>query len=80
MDKKPYLAEVCRLAKGVGHDIFLCNVGQMMYAEAPDIPPGRILDISLQRLHSLRRSVFKDIIARAGRHEHLIVNTHATFR
>jgi adenylate kinase len=80
VDKKPYLAEVCRLAKGVGHDIFLCNVGQMMYAEAPDIPPGRILDISLQRLHSLRRSVFKDIIARAGRHEHLIVNTHATFR
>ena len=80
VDKKRYLAEVCNLAQRRGKDILLCNVGDRMYAEAPDIPPGRILDISLQRLHSLRRSVFKDIIAKAKTHEHLIVNTHATFR
>ncbi len=82
VDKKPYLADVCRTAKERGRDVLLCNVGQMMYAEAPNIAPGRILDISLQRLHSLRRSVFKDIIAKAEsrRHEHIIVNTHATFR
>lgn len=80
IDKKPYLAEVCRTGRQRGKDILLCNVGQMMYAEAPEIAPGRILDISLRRLHSLRRSVFKDIIAKAQRHDHLIVNTHATFR
>ena len=50
VDKKPYLAEVCRLAKGVGHDIFLCNVGQMMYAEAPDIENSGYF---AQRLHPL---------------------------
>lgn len=80
IDKKRYLADVCELARGRGRDILLCNVGDMMYAEAPDIAPGRILDISLQRLHSLRRSVFKDIITKAQDHEHVIVNTHATFR
>lgn len=80
IDKKRYLADVCELARSRGRDILLCNVGDMMYAEAPDIAPGRILDISLQRLHSLRRSVFKDIIGKAQDHEHIIVNTHATFR
>jgi hypothetical protein len=52
----------------------------MMYAEAPDVAPGRILDISRERLHSLRRSVFKDIITKSKEHKHVIVNTHATFR
>ena len=80
IDKKAYLAEVCRYAADRGREIRLCNVGDMMYAEAPDIAPGRILDISLQRLHSLRRSVIKDIIAKSKEHEHIIVNTHATFR
>lgn len=80
LDKKKYLQEVCAYAKNQGTDILLCSVGDMMYAEARDVPPGRILDISRQRLHSLRRSVFKDIIARSKDHEHVIVNTHATFR
>ena len=80
IDKKPYLAGVCESAKKCGQDILLCNVGEMMYAESPEITSGRILDISLQRLHSLRRSVIKDIIAKAQTHEHVIVNTHATFR
>ena len=80
IDKKPYLAEVCRMARERGRDVVVCNVGQMMYAEAPDITPGRILDIPLKRLHALRRSVFKDIIAQSQQHETVIVNTHATFR
>jgi len=80
IDKKQYLADVCAYAGNFGKTIQLFNIGSLMYAEAPDIPPGRILDISLKRLHSLRRSVFKDIIARAADHEHIIVNTHATFR
>jgi adenylate kinase len=80
LNKKEYLEQVCRLARQKGKQVDLCSVGDMMYAEAPDVPPGKILDISLKRLHSLRRSVFKDIIAQAGQVPNLIVNTHATFR
>lgn len=80
LDKKEYLEKVCRCARQGGNEVELCSVGDMMYAEAPDVTPGKILDISLKRLHSLRRSIFKDIIARAGRAPNLIVNTHATFR
>src|SRR3972149_11532078 len=80
IDKKSYLEDVCEYAGAEGKEFLLCNVGDMMYAEAPDIPPGKILDISMKRLSSLRRSVFKDIIARSGDAENLIVNTHATFR
>jgi len=80
LDKKSYLEKVAHLATQNGNEALLCNVGDMMYAEAPDIPAGKILDISLKRLHSLRRSVFKDIIVKARRTPNLIVNTHATFR
>jgi adenylate kinase len=80
LDKKSYLEKVCRLAERNGREVLLCNVGDRMYAEAPDIPPGKILDIPLKRLHLLRRSVFKDIIAKARQAPSVIVNTHATFR
>jgi adenylate kinase len=80
LDKKSYLEEVCHFARGSGRDVLLCNVGDMMYGEAPDVAAGRILDISLKRLHSLRRSVFKDIISKATDAHNVIVNTHATFR
>ena len=80
LDKKSYLRKVCEYAQAKGREVALCNVGDMMYAEAPDIKAGRILDIPLKRLHSLRRSVFKDIIAKSRQSENLIVNTHATFR
>ena len=80
VDKKDYLEKVCQFAAGQGKDVLLCNVGDRMYAEAPDIPPGKILDIPMKRLSSLRRSVFKDIIAKARKATNLIVNTHATFR
>ncbi len=80
VDKKSYLQKVCRFASDKGKKVLLCNVGEMMYAEAPDIPNGKILDIPMKRLSSLRRSVFKDIIAKAEKAPNLIVNTHATFR
>jgi adenylate kinase len=86
LDKKSYLEKVCDYAGRRGKDVLLCNVGDMMYAEAHDIAPGKILDIPLKLLHSLRRSVFKDIIAKAKKAQNpprrtsLIVNTHATFR
>ena len=80
IDKKQYLEGVCELARERGKEVSLCNVGDMMYEEASDIAPGRILDISLKRLHSLRRSILKDIIAKSKDAENLIVNTHATFR
>ncbi len=80
VDKKSYLEEVCRFAGAKGKEVLLCNVGDAMYAEAPDIPAGKILDIQMKRLSSLRRSVFKDIIAKAKKAPNLIVNTHATFR
>jgi len=44
------------------------------------VRPGRILDIPLSRLNSLRRSAFKDVISDAKDKKNFIVNTHATFR
>ena len=80
VDKGPYL-EALRLEAGRrGLDLALCHVGQMMYAEAPDVPLGRILNLPITRLNALRRAVFKEILRTAERHEHVVVNTHATFR
>jgi adenylate kinase len=80
VDKKRYIANVCEYAAKRGTAIEVCNVGNAMYAEARDITAGKILDIPMRRLSSIRRSVFKDIIARSKKAENLIVNTHATFR
>jgi adenylate kinase len=80
VDKGPYLEAVKAEARGRGIDLEVCHVGRMMYAEAPDVPAGRILNIPIGRLNTLRRSVFKEILRAADRHEHLLVNTHATFR
>jgi adenylate kinase len=80
IDKKQYLNQVCDIAAGCGKEAIVCNIGDQMYAEAPDIADGRILDIPLKRLHQLRRSVLKDVIAKSKTTENLIVNTHATFR
>ncbi len=80
VDKKQFLQEVERIASARGKQVTLCNVGDMMYKEAPDIVQGRILDLPRTRLNTLRRAVFKDIINLAERTENVIVNTHATFR
>ncbi len=80
VDKKPFIEKVASLAESRGKPVQRFHVGDMMYAEAPDIRKGRILDLPLARLNSLRRSVFKDILAQVDQHETIIVNTHASFR
>ena len=69
VDKGPYLQAVQEMAQNRGIDLQVCNVGRMMYAEAPDVPPGRILNLPITRLNALRRAVFKEILRTAERHE-----------
>lgn len=80
MQKKPYLKQATDFAGEQGEMLGVYHVGDMMYAEAPDISPGRILDLPLSRLNSLRRAAFKDIISDSRGEANMIVNTHATFR
>src|SRR5215217_4091363 len=80
VDKGPYLEAVKEMAAERGIDLCVCNVGEMMYQEAPDVPKGRILNLPITRLNTLRRAVFKEILRTADEHEHVLVNTHATFR
>ncbi len=80
VDKGPYLDAVQQLARQNGIDLAVLHVGKMMYQEAPDVPAGRILNLPITRLNTLRRAVFKEILRVADQHEHVIVNTHATFR
>src|SRR5262245_54666642 len=80
VDKGPYLEAVQAAAKKAGHDLAVFHVGKMMYEEAPDVPAGRILNLPISRLNTLRRAVFKEILRLSEKHEHVIVNTHATFR
>ena len=63
-----------------GETLSVYHVGDMMYAEAPDVSPGKILDLPLSRLNNLRRAAFKDIIADSRGDANMILNTHATFR
>lgn len=80
VDKGPYLNAVQAIARKNGIDLAVCHLGQMMYAEAPDVPQGRILNLPITRLNTLRRAAFKEVLRIADRHEHVLVNTHATFR
>ncbi len=80
VDKKPFLERLRKLAEARGHPVRVFHIGDMMYAEAPDVRPGRILDLPLARLNSLRRSVFKDVLRDMEGHDTVIVNTHASFR
>jgi adenylate kinase len=80
VDKGPFLEAVQAEALRRGHDLQVCHVGRMMYAEAPDVPAGRILNLPITRLNALRRSVFREILRIADQHPHVLVNTHATFR
>ncbi len=80
VDKKPFIEEIFKIAQSRGKEVVVCNVGDMMYKEAPDVVRGRILDLPRSRLDGLRRSVFKDILRIAEQAENVLVNTHATFR
>jgi adenylate kinase len=80
LDKKPYLQSAADIAGAQGEGLDIYHVGDMMYAEARDVRPGRILDLPISRLNSLRRAAFKDIIGGSREKKNLLVNTHATFR
>ena len=83
VDKGSYLKQVVTSAADRGDRIGYYSIGSMMYSEAPDVRPGRILDLPISRLASLRRAAFKDVIASTqpkAAHPNIIVNTHATFR
>src|SRR5271170_1020769 len=80
LDRKAYLDQVEAIARSHGEPLKVFHVGEMMYREAPDVQPGRILDLPLSRLNSLRRAVFRDILSELPKHKNVIVNTHATFR
>ena len=80
LDKQHFLERMAQIAADQHRELTLCHVGQMMYAEAPDVGAGRILDLPLSRLTGLRRSVFKDVSAVCERSADVIINTHATFR
>jgi adenylate kinase len=80
MDKKQYLEAVRDFAGEQGESLDIYHIGDMMYREAPDVRPGRILDLPWSRLNSLRRAAFKDVIADSRDKKNVIVNTHATFR
>jgi len=80
LDKAEFLAHTVAAAGRMGREPVVYNIGERMYAEAPDVPPGRILNLPLSRLEALRRSVFKDVLAQAAGEADVIVNTHATFR
>jgi len=80
LDKKNYLQAAIDFAGQQGEQVDVYTVGDMMYAEAKDVRPGKILDLPISRLNSLRRAAFKDIITQSAGKKNIIVNTHATFR
>src|SRR5688572_29254123 len=78
MDKKQYLDSVAALARERGLRLPVFHLGDRMYAEAADIRPGRILDLPLSRLTSLRRAAIKDVITATSppeNHPNFILNT-----
>ena len=80
VDKGPYLERLEEQARGAGKQLKVFHVGRMMYQEAPDVPAGRILNLPISRLNTLRRAVFKEILKESEKYENVVVNTHATFR
>ena len=80
LDRQAYLNQVESIARSHGEPLKVFHVGDMMYREAPDVKPGRILDLPLSRLTSLRRAVFRDILTDLPNHPHVVINSHATFR
>jgi adenylate kinase len=80
VDKGPYLQAVKEMAEKNGHTLEIAHVGKMMYDDARDVPAGRILNLPITRLNTLRRSVFKEINQQAEKSANVLVNSHATFR
>lgn len=56
MEKKPYIDATARFAGEQGESLRVYHVGDLMYREGTDVRPGRILDLPISRLNSLRRA------------------------
>jgi adenylate kinase len=87
LNKSEYLKELIKFCKNYYRkEPFLFNVGDMMYKEIRDaggkIDEGKILNLSIIRLNSIRRSVIKDIKSFCDKNpnEEVIINSHACFR
>ena len=80
MDKKPFINAAAAFSGEQGEALHVFHVGDRMYKEALDVRPGKILDLPISRLNSLRRAAFKDILADSREMDNVVVNTHATFR
>ncbi len=80
MDKKPFINAAAAFSGEQGEALHVFHVGDRMYKEALDVRPGKILDLPISRLNSLRRAAFKDILADSRELDNMVVNTHATFR
>jgi hypothetical protein len=80
MDKKPFINAAAAFSGEQCEALHVFHVGDRMYKEAPDVRPGKILDLPISRLNSLRRAAFKDILADSRELDNMVVNTHATFR
>lgn len=78
INKREPLERIAVDLRNEGLDVALFHLGDMMYAEDPSIAPGRILDLPYGQLRQLRRTVLRDVFQ--CRSEHIILNTHATFR
>ena len=74
VDKGPYLAAVKKMAAERGIDLCVCNVGEMMYKEAPDVPKGRILNLPITRLNTLRRDHLAGLLTAADVTFHAVDN------
>ena len=59
------MAAIAKLRGEVGGNLKIFHIGDMMYKEAAYVTPGRILDLPLARLNSLRRAVMRDVLAEA---------------
>jgi adenylate kinase len=80
LNKNEPLDKVASIAKEKGHGVKVYHVGDMMYEKGRNIPPGKILNLPLRELNTLRGLVFRDILHEIGESDNVIIDTHATFR
>ena len=80
LNKDEPLDEVSALAQKDGKEVKVYHVGDLMYKRGRNITPGKILNLPLRELNTLRGLVFRDILHDIGEGDNVIIDTHATFR
>jgi len=79
--KADLIRQLAALSTKRGRRVQTFHVGELMYERA-GLKPGRILNLQLDKLESIRNEVFRDILDAASRQADtdIFVDTHATFR